>query len=66
MEDIQESLSELSEIMQTYESRSCTAAEASLSGLCGVRMDEVEVAINTAHSRLQVKAPTRRSVGTIS
>eukprot|EP00903_Cladosiphon_okamuranus_P009809 g9324.t1 len=54
MEDIKENISEMSEIMQLYESRSCSAVEASLSALCGRRKGQVDVAINAAVSRLQL------------
>lgn len=54
MQDILEGISELSEILQSYESRGCSAAEASLSDICDRRQDEVEMAINAATSRLQV------------
>ena len=54
MEDIQESISEMSDVMQSYESRTRSAVDASLSALCARRKDEVDLAINAAVSRLQV------------
>lgn len=54
MEDIEEHVSEMSEVMQSYESRSCSAVEASSSGLCGRRKAKVDLAINAALARLQV------------
>ncbi|CAM9401831.1 unnamed protein product, partial [Scytosiphon promiscuus] len=54
MEDVQESICEMSEIMQSYESRGCSAEEVSKSGLCDLRQGETEEAIASASQRLQL------------
>lgn len=54
MEDIQESICEMSEIMQCYASRGLSAEEAFWSGLCHRRQSEAELAIALASQRLEV------------
>lgn len=57
MEDIQESICEMSEIMQSYASRGFSAEEAFWSALCHRRQSEAELAIALASQRLEVGQP---------
>ncbi|CBN79356.1 TKL family protein kinase [Ectocarpus siliculosus] len=59
MEDIQESICEMSEIMQCYASRGLSAEEAFWSGLCHRRQSEAELAIALASQRLELVMKVR-------
>lgn len=58
MEDVQESVCEMSEIMQSYASRGLTAAEVSASALFDQRQGEAEEAITFATQRFKVRCCT--------
>ncbi|CAM9716545.1 unnamed protein product [Ectocarpus sp. 13 AM-2016] len=59
MEDIQESICEMSEIMQCYASRGLSAEAAFWSGLCHRRQSEAELAIALASQRLELVMKVR-------
>ncbi|CAM9878781.1 unnamed protein product [Ectocarpus sp. 4 AP-2014] len=59
MDDIQESICEMSEIMQCYASRGLSAEAVFWSGLCHRRQSEAELAIALASQRLELVMKVR-------